>query len=247
LLMSLPTHGYECRTMAFNSDGTRLLTVLGGVAKLIDAAPEMSAFGSNSITRAEQNPAEAEAARWVLEQGGQVQVRIDDAVPVDVNQVSDLPPEAFVVRRISLGGKDTIEDADLAVLKRCKYLIAVRLDLRKLTDSGLASLGDMPTLQEAFINGTQITDGGLQIFSNLSKLRVLHANDTPIQGAGLANLKACPALEAIELHRTQLDDAGLATLAELPALKFLGIAGTKVTDDGVAQLKAKRPQLNIGR
>src|SRR5262249_16295419 len=79
LLMSLPTHGYECRTMAFNSDGTRLLTVLGGVARLIDAAPEMSAFGTTAA-RAEQDPAEAEAALWVLEQGGQVQVRFDDVV-----------------------------------------------------------------------------------------------------------------------------------------------------------------------
>lgn len=247
LLLSLPTRGHLVSSVAFNRNGSRLLATLAGSAKLVDPAPEAKAFGTSPRTPIRPDPAEAAAARWVLEQGGQVQVLVDGVAPLDVLQPADLPGDPYLVSRIALAGKDTIQDDDLQRLQPLKRLVSIRLDLPKLTDAGLAWLGEATELEELFLNRTGLTDDGLKAFSKLAKLRLLHASDTRITGAGLIHLVGCGALENIELHRTPLNDAGLDAAAELAGLKVLGVAGTKATDEGIAKLKNKKPDLNLGR
>lgn len=68
LLMSWPTNGYGCYTMAFSPDGSRLLVPLGPTAKLIDPTPEERPFGGAAVVPqtspspySPQAPAPAEA------------------------------------------------------------------------------------------------------------------------------------------------------------------------------------------
>lgn len=56
LMLSVPTGGYECGSMAFSPDGTRLLAPLANRATLIDPTPEESVFGNTAPRQLEQDP-----------------------------------------------------------------------------------------------------------------------------------------------------------------------------------------------
>lgn len=247
LLLSIPTGGYECGSVAFSPDGRQLLAPLANRAKLIDPTPDVAAFGNAPPQQETQDPAEESAARWILEHGGQVQVLVDEIVPFDVNQLADLPSDPYTVHRISLAGNDSIADSDLTVLHPLRHLHSIRLDLKNLTNSGFAFLAENPELQEVFVNGTGLTDKGLENFAGLKQLRVLHMNDTKVTGMGvMLSLSSCTKLENVEMHRTGVDDVSLLSVIKLKGLRNLGLSGTKITPEGIAEVKKVKPDLNIG-
>ncbi len=144
--------------MAFSPDGTRLLAPLAKRVTLIDPTPEESVFGNAAPRELEQDPVEEVATEWILQQGGQVQVIVDGAIPFDVNQPAELPSDPYTVSRISISGKESISDADLSVLHPLRKLTVARLDLKNLTNSGFGFLAENTDLQELYVNGTQLTD-----------------------------------------------------------------------------------------
>jgi hypothetical protein len=248
LLLSIPTGGYECGSVAFSPDGKRLLAPLSNRAKLMDPTPEVAAFGNAPPRRQAQDPAEVAAAQWILEQGGQVQVVVDQIVPFDVVQPANLPSDPYTVRRITLAGNDSLTDADLTILHPLRHLKSVRLDLKNLTNSGFRFLAENAGLEEVSVNGTQLTDKGLESFGGLKQLRVLQMNDTKVTGVGVfLSLMNCTVLENVELHRTAADDQTLMSVIQLRGLKSLGLSGTKVTDQGIADARKLKPDLTIGR
>ena len=245
---SVATNGWACFSMEFTSDGKRLLAPLMNRATLFDTTPETVPFGNVIPVGLKQDAAEESAARWVLEQGGQLQVLVDDVAPLDVNRVEDLPSDPYRITRIILSGNETIGDNDLAILRPLLRLTSVRLELKNITDDGLAFLEKNPELRELFLNGTQVSEKWLKRMGAFKKLQVLHLNDTPVTPSGLvSSLQGLPLLENLELHRTSLDDATLSLLSQLKKIKVIGASGTKVTDVGVADVKKVFPNLIIGR
>jgi WD40 repeat protein len=67
LLMSIPTSGHLCNTLAFSPDGRRLLAQVAGTAKLLDPAPEPLPFGDASAPRAEPAPSAASSTEGANE------------------------------------------------------------------------------------------------------------------------------------------------------------------------------------
>lgn len=111
-----------------------------------------------------------------------------------------------------------ITDADLVYLKALP-LECVILDGTRITDAGMAELGQMVTLQVLHIRGTAITDAGLQHLSGLRNLFKLALDDTAVS------------------------DAGLQHLMSLPNLQYLYVSGTKATSAGLRELRQKMPAL----
>jgi WD40 repeat protein len=247
LLTSIPTHGSMNSAVAFPPDGSRLLTILRGDACLIDVSSEDTRFGSGGSSAGEQDPKEAAAARWILENGGRVTVLVDGVAPIEINKAADLPSDPYLVHRVVFPAEANFNEVDLGKLKGLPALGHVRIDNQRLTDAGLATIAGISTVEELYVSNAKITDGGLAPLAKLTKLKVLHANDTALTGAGFQALAGLRTLQNVELHRTKLDDAGLDVVAGLPGIQTLGIAGTKVGDARVKDWKAKKPQLNIGR
>ena len=242
---TIPTNGYLCASLAFAHDG-RLLAPLMNRATLMDVAPEEKPFGNSPYRAPSQDTDEETAARWVLGQGGQLQVLIDGVAPLDVNRVEDLPEDSFVITRVSLSGNNSIQESDLTVLHPLRKLTSLRLDLSSVSNEGLSFPGSNPDLRELFLNGTQITDSGLHHLSGLKNLRLLHLNDTKVAGLGFRlSLKDLNLLENVELHRTALDDAGFEAVLALPGLKRIGLAGTSVTEQAISAARTQKPELEI--
>ncbi len=239
VLLSVPTLGHECRAMAFSPDGNALLVQLAGMTRLIDASPEPMPFGNAAPATAKQEVAEFDAARWVLEQGGRLQVLVDGGIPVDVGYVDDLPPDAFVVSRVTLTNRDAVSDASIRLLRPLSHLRNLSLvNLRGITDAGLPDFATMPRLTELNLEGLAVTGGCLAPFRDAPRLTYLNLLNTKLTDESVQLLRGSN-VNYLFLGNTPIGDASAELLREISAIE-LGLNGTRITDSGIAQLKGFR-------
>ena len=140
-----------------------------------------------------------------------------------------------------------VSDAGMKYLKQLPHLDTLRLGVldegTKITDIGLATIGEMTGLKYLDLSGTKITDKGLPHLQNLSHLESLTLDNTRITEAGLVHLEPLHALRDVRLYITPhggrgivpLTDIGAANLAKIKSLRRL-TAFLEVTDKGVAML-----------
>ena len=168
---------------------------------------------------------------------------------------------------VSLGGCEDILDTAVASLaKHCPGLHTVDLDNTRVSDTGLASLGEgcralksirlssimsdtglrklakgCPRLEDVSLERCRdITDGGVaSLTHHCTGLHTLILWGTEVTDTGLASLGAvCRALKKIDLHGLAISDTGLRKLAEgCPRLEDVHLMGCRnITDGGVASL-----------
>lgn len=158
---------------------------------------------------------------------------------------------------LSISGTKT-SDAGVAMLKQLPRLEYLRLGVYDegipLTDEGLRHVGEMESLQDLDLSGTQITDTGLVHLRGLKQLKNLSLDETQVTPAGLAQLEPLQSLESLRAYlashlddesvkavarmkslrrlTTHLDisDAGVEALATLPHLESMSLSGQKITD-----------------
>ena len=153
-----------------------------------------------------------------------------------------------------------IGDEGAAQLRGSK-LTTLGLGSSRLTDGGLESLSQIPSLTSLNVSQTAVTDRGLIHIMRLPNLRILNLDNTQVTDAGLSELKSHPKLMALfiagthltnqgleqlcqskrwtslRLNNTQVTDAGLQHLAGLDKLIILGLFKTQITDRGLQHLK----------
>jgi hypothetical protein len=122
-----------------------------------------------------------------------------------------------------------------------------RLDLGRdsklnLDDMGLASLCDLPMLEELHLGASKITDAGLPSLAKLPCLKNLALNGT-ITDAGLPSLARLSHLESLMLHGN-FTDSGFASLRPLAGLRSLTIS-SGVTKAGATAWKRMMPAGSI--
>lgn len=238
-LLTVPTLGYECSSVAFSADGSRILAPLGGVPKLFDATPESSPFGNAVPPPAKQSPEEAAAARWVLEHAGQVQVLLDGLAPMEVGKVEDLPDGPYFVRRIALAHRDDVTDSDLVRLAPLSRLQSLALiHLKKTTEKGLPDLSKFAELSNLNFEGTPVTGACLAPFQGKKRLTYINLSGTPFGDPGAARLAGNEIAE-LYLNDTQVGDASVALLRDV-AVGQLALVRTKLTGTGLKNLKGCR-------
>ena len=118
----------------------------------------------------------------------------------------------------------------------------------EVADAQLALLVPIaPQVYELNLAGSKVTDAGLAQVGQLPNLRRLHLEKTAVTDAGLAHLKNLANLEYLNLYGTAVTDAGLANLAGLKNLRSLYLWQSKVTAEGAANLKKSLPTVNVNR
>jgi hypothetical protein len=169
-----------------------------------------------------------------------------DIVDLNNQRITDAGMRCFAnvhfVKRINMNGCNKITDVGLNYLVGLRLVNLLLCDTR-LTDTGMQSLCQIPTLESLDISETEISNAGCKYLETLSRLKVLHINWTSVTGAALSNIGKLGNLE--ELHLDGDDVSGdLSAIATLD-LRDLRLSETKLTDNDMTQLARMRSLLEL--
>ncbi len=149
---------------------------------------------------------------WIWKQGGKVEVKTGDGMPLSPASLADLPASPVEV-------------------------VSIRLDGLGILDPDLANLKAAPRLVELSLSDTKVTDDGLVHLRPLEDLTRLDLSQNNIQGRGLDNLSRMSRLAQLNLSHTAITDQAVARLRPLTKLRWLLVSDTELTDLGIEQLK----------
>jgi hypothetical protein len=140
-----------------------------------------------------------------------------------------------------------ITDAGMARLD-LRNLVSLNLYGLPITDAGLKSLPDLPSLTMLQLIETKVQGPGLSRLVAFRNLSSLHLNGSAVTDKGLSHLAGASSLMVLSLDgMPPLTGAGLKHVITLPRLGYLSIRGCRVSDEDIAQMKAKAPSLQINR
>jgi hypothetical protein len=242
-------------------------------------APALPPASSPSppVTQPSVVSADRRVAEWAIHLGGQVGVRPPGnraAIPIWINSIPFLPSEDYRVTRVmvyqikaakiidsdleklrelteledlNLGGcVSRVTDRGLAVLGQIKSLDRLNLDGAGITDEGVARLRPLSGLSVLSLSSTGITDRGLESLREMHRFQRLYLNHTAVTDAvALMPGKCWPLLRILELDSTGIDDAGLMNLKDCLALTALSVRDTAVTSDGIARFRQALPKCKV--
>lgn len=127
-----------------------------------------------------------------------------------------------------------------------EYFVSVQeVQLNDPSDAELRLLRDLPRLRRLRVGGSRITDEGLAHLGQLSALRELGIRAPGVTDAGVADLKGLKNLERLSLWAMPVSDAGVVQLVGLTQLRELDLEETHVTARGAAKLQEALPDLEI--
>lgn len=181
---------------------------------------------------------------WVWKQGGVVEVKTGDGLPLKVTAISDLPGQPVEVVSIRLSGLG-IRDADLANLKSATTLVELSLADTQITDDGLAHLALLAELTRLDLSHNRIQGRGLQSLSRMPRLSQLDLKGTDITDQAIARLASLARLRWLFLSDTAVTDLGLEQLKSLTSLELLEVYNTRLSQEVYDRLMAANPKLKI--
>ncbi|MFN3150709.1 leucine-rich repeat domain-containing protein [Bremerella sp.] len=134
-----------------------------------------------------------------------------------------------------------LSDEGLRSLNQIPSLKELNITLpRAITERGFDSLAGLPSLEKLFLTHVPIDDQCLVAFSQIKALQTLHIVGSPeditISEQGLDHLASLPNLEVLHLDFIPLVDEELASIGRLRQLKDFQCLGTHVTDKGLEHL-----------
>jgi hypothetical protein len=138
---------------------------------------------------------------------------------------------------VSLKNK-RVNDTTLGLLGQLPKVHKLDLFQSNVGDKGLVHLKQLPALTSLHLGKTKVTDAGLEQLGQLKKLEHLGLRGSAVTDAGLKHLTNLPELSGLNLGETKITRAGLVHLAKLPKLSQLWVFKTKLGDDSVSALGA---------
>ncbi len=137
-----------------------------------------------------------------------------------------------------------IGDHELAQLP-LESLVWLDLSHTAVTDQGVSHLKKAVGLRRLSLEGTRVTSTALATLAQLPQLEELDLTGLPIGDEATEMLSRMGALRQLILVDTRITDAGLIALARLPKLEYVDLSGTDTTAAGRKKLKDLRPMLVI--
>jgi Leucine-rich repeat (LRR) protein len=136
---------------------------------------------------------------------------------------------------LDLSGNKTLSDAAAESLAGMRKLQWVDVGSTNMTDAGIQSLLDRPSLRHLYTFNLDLTDATARRLAQ-TQLVTLSMPNSDISDAGLESLGKIESLESLVLTSTRVTDAGLAALEGLPKLQHLNLSATRITDEAVERL-----------
>jgi serine/threonine protein kinase len=184
-------------------------------------------------------------AEWAHALGGELGLGHTAKGYVSVKPNGELPTGYFEVVALSMM-KTPIRDSDLAQLDGLENLTTFIAHDTRISDAGLAQLGELPQLNKVYISRANITGDGLRILaSRFPGIRILHAGDAKIADDGLPVVLAWPEMTELSLRNCHITDASVAMLLQLKQLRMLHVCGTQISRDGIERLHQGLPECRV--
>lgn len=114
----------------------------------------------------------------------------------------------------------------------------------RITDAGLASLANMPSLRKLVLSFTKISDAALYFLQTMSRLTLLMLDGTLITDEGLSYVTKLPRLSVLYLNGTQITDKATKWLSRMTQLRVLSL-GQQLGPDSLEWLRKALPKCRI--
>jgi uncharacterized protein (TIGR03067 family) len=128
-----------------------------------------------------------------------------------------------------------LRDEHLPQLETLEHLGKLNIESGQITDTGLASIGKMTSLEFLALGSDRISDAGLAQLKSLRNLKSLFVASSKVRGEFLAELADLPNLISLDLSQTRLNDEAIRHLASMAQLRYLTLPAT-CGDKGLAHL-----------
>ncbi|MBT4867255.1 MAG: protein kinase [Planctomycetaceae bacterium] len=188
---------------------------------------------------------ERQAAEWILQAGGSVDVLMDGEPIQNVETINSIPDAEFRVVSCGLSGCESVNDIELANIAGLSAIHNLSLAQTTTSDTGLKHIRAFSALTSLLLAQTDITGEGLKQLSSMSQLVKLDLANTKLGDADLAMLEPLESLEFLGLLGTEITDASAPHLAQFTGLTFLDLYDTGFTVSGVTQLSKSLPNCRI--
>jgi internalin A len=146
------------------------------------------------------------------------------------------------LEQLNCHGIETITDDGLISLADLPSLRYLLLASQRVSDTGVERIARLVQLRRLTLSSGKITDEGVKHLAHLTNLKELDLSSQHVTDKGLQYIVKLSQLEKLDLQNASVTDAGLETLTSLPQLRSLHLIRTKVSDAGLACL-VKFPQL----
>lgn len=126
------------------------------------------------------------------------------------------------------------------------YLSASFVNARSMTDADLTLL--LPLKKQLIwlnLSRTKITDEGLKTVAQLPSLRQLHIDHTVISDNGVKSLTSLTELNYLNVVNTKISDHGLSYLSSLKKIRNIFVYQTQVTANGLKDFSTKVPDAHV--
>jgi uncharacterized membrane protein len=112
--------------------------------------------------------------------------------------------------------RDKFTDADLAKLEPVmEGMISLDLSATKVSDKGVAAIGDAKKLRMLRLSETEVTDASIETIAGLVELESLNLYGTAVTTSGVKKLADLPNLKRLYLWQTQVDEKGAEELGKM--------------------------------
>ncbi len=171
------------------------------------------------------NGPQKELVEWMLEQQGEVAVRLPDNSVKAIRDTSELPISSFRVIGVNLlNSPSGVDNEGMRKIAQFNELDELAIYGPACTDAALAQLQEMPSLRSLTIDHIDMTDRGARYLlacPNLTTLRIANAKLTDDSAALIRDLAQ---LQYLQLNHSGLTGASLEALVGLTNLAKLDIS-----------------------
>jgi Leucine-rich repeat (LRR) protein len=143
------------------------------------------------------------------------------------------------LKTLSLDGSGVADDSTMTLLLDVPALESLSLEFVQISDDGLKTIAQHPSIKRLTISPTGGTGAGLAALADmrLEGLRLDSCQNMPGFLQGLAELARCRTLQEIDLSYCSIGDEHLVLLKSWPQLRSLNIRNNGITDQGMLLIK----------
>ncbi|NLI98550.1 hypothetical protein GX441_07825 [bacterium] len=163
------------------------------------------------------------------------------------DEVFEYLSQSNKLERLSLPYSGVYGD-DFSLISRMTNLKELDLTGTEINDEDVKPLTNLECLKSLSIGGGgpgHLTDTGIAYLSGLSTLQHLDISSTYVTDEGLEYIQSLVNLKILNLVSTGITDKGLVHIETLKNLRLLDLSGTTVTDEGIESVKKAVPGCEI--
>ncbi len=159
--------------------------------------------------------------------------------------LADVPPELFSSTALDVSTSH-VTDAGLRQVAKMSRIESLNASHLQFTEAALSGLRNLPRFRKLTLTMARFPgQATLAAIGQLPQLQELWLDSTLIVDTDLAGLRDMPNLRELHLDATRLTDLAFQHLATLPRLELLTISKTSITSRGMKELCVPNSRLRL--